>query len=77
MHRTQVIIEKWQYEYLKGVSEEKGKSISELIRELITDSIDKDTPNEPLSAICGLGEDHNGRGRDHDKLLYGRVNDND
>lgn len=73
MHRTQVIIEKWQYEYLKNTSEEKGKSISELIREMITSSIDKDSPGGSLNSICGLGEDYDGYGRDHDKLLYGKV----
>ncbi len=76
MHRTQVIIEEWQYGYLKNLSEEKGKSISEILREMITSSINKDARDEPLSAICGLGEDSNGRGRDHDKLLYGKVENN-
>ena len=76
MHRTQVIIEEWQYEYLKNASEEKGKSISELIREMITSSINRETPPEPLSAICGLGEDPDGRGKDHDHLLYGKVENN-
>ena len=76
MHRTQVIIEQWQYEYLKSASEEKGKSISELIREMITSSIDKDSPSGSLSLICGLGEDHDGFGKDHDKLLYGKVKNN-
>ena len=73
MHRTQLIIEDWQYEYLKTISEEKGKSISEVVREMITAFVDNDTPGEPLSAICALGEDDGGYGRDHDRLLYGKV----
>lgn len=72
MHRTQIIIEEWQYEYLKGTSEEKGKSISELIREMITSSIDRNSPGGSLKSICGVGEDTNGYGRDHDNLLYNR-----
>lgn len=36
MHRTQPIIEDWQYEYLKSISEKKGKSLSEIVKEIIT-----------------------------------------
>jgi len=71
MHRTQLIIEDWQYEYLKGISEEKGKSISEIVRGMITSFVETDTSGETLSAICGLGEDDEGYGIDHDRLLYG------
>jgi len=77
MHRTQLIIEEWQHEYLKSISEEKGKSISEIVREMITAFVEENTLGEPLSAICGLGEDNEGCGRDHDRLLYGKVDDHD
>ena len=77
MHRTQVIIEEWQHEYLKNMSEEKGKSISEILRGMITANFEEGASGETLSALCGLGEDEEGCGRDHDKLLYGKVNGNE
>jgi hypothetical protein len=77
MHRTQLLIEDWQYEYLKSISEEQGKSISEIVREIIAAFIEEGTSGESLSAICGLGEDSEGYGRDHDRLLYGKVKNND
>jgi hypothetical protein len=76
MHRTQLIIEDWQYEYLKSVSEEQGKSLSEIVREIITAFIEEGTSGESLSAICGLGEDHQGFGKHHDRLLYGKGKKN-
>lgn len=77
MHRTQVLIEDWQYEHLKTISLQKGKSISAVLREIISALVDRDASTESLSAICGLGEDRDGTGRDHDRLLYGKAEGND
>lgn len=70
MHRTQIIIEDWQYEHLRIISEEKGKSISSVLRDMITSSLKADEPGRSLEAICGLGEDHEASGKDHDRFLY-------
>lgn len=77
MHRTQVILEDWQFEHLKSLSDEKGRSISDILREMVTAYFEENGSGESLSAICGLGEDKEGSGRDHDRLLYGKIgNDN-
>jgi len=75
MHRMQVIIEDWQYEHLKNISQEKGISISAIVREMITAFIGEGTSGESFSDICGLGEDFEGCGRDHDRLLYSNAED--
>ncbi|ODS31237.1 MAG: hypothetical protein SCARUB_03631 [Candidatus Scalindua rubra] len=75
MHRTQLIIEDWQYEYLRDLSDEKGKSISEIVREMISSFIEEEISGSALSDICGIGEDEEGSGKDHNKLLYNKVDD--
>jgi hypothetical protein len=74
MRRTQIILEDWQYENLKTISQEKGKSLSAVIREMVTTCIEEDTPRGTLDSICALGEDATGSGKDHDKLIYGNGN---
>lgn len=69
MHRTQVILEEKQYEFLKKVSEEKKKSISKVLREIL-DSYSKNSKVYSLSSISGIAEDAEAYGRDHDKWLY-------
>ncbi len=70
MRRTQISLEDWQYENLKTISQEKGKSLSAVIREMVTTCIEEDNPRGTLDSICALGEDASGYGRDHDKLIY-------
>ena len=72
MHRTQILLEDWQYENLKIISQETGKSISAVIRDMITMYTDKNNPGAVLENICAIGEDPTGYGKDHDTLLYGR-----
>ena len=69
MRRTQIILEDWQYENLKTISQEKGKSISAVVREMVTTCIEEGSPRATLDSICALGEDPTGYGKDHDKLL--------
>jgi hypothetical protein len=72
MRRTQIILEDWQYENLKTISQENGKSISAVIREMVTTCIEDASPRSTLDSICALGEDPTGYGKDHDKLIYGK-----
>ncbi|MBI5051025.1 MAG: hypothetical protein HZC11_09215 [Nitrospirae bacterium] len=69
MHRTQIMLEEKQYEFLKRVSEEKKKSIAQLLREIL-DSYSKNSNVYSLSSIAGIAEDREAYGRDHDKWLY-------
>ena len=73
MHRTQLLLDDWQYEVLKTLSEKEGRSISYLVREAVASYITKDQRKvkKKLRQLEGLGEDTEAAGRDHDKFLYG------
>lgn len=71
MHRTQLLLEPWQYEALKTHSERQGISLSELVRRIVSDYLAPAEPESPLLAMEGIGEDALTTGRDHDQVLYG------
>lgn len=69
MHRTQVMLEEKHYEYLKKISQEEKKSISQVLREII-ESYSRKSKVYSLSSIAGIAEDAEAYGRDHDRWLY-------
>jgi plasmid stability protein len=73
MHRTQILLEKWQYEALRTRAEREGRSLSGLIRELLRKAL-ADAPaitRTNLDALEGVGEDAEAYGEEHDRFLYG------
>jgi hypothetical protein len=68
MHRSQILMEEWQYEALKSLAESEGRSISDLVREIIGNYLEKDR-EKSLSQLKGLGADE-ARGKHHDHYLY-------
>jgi predicted DNA-binding ribbon-helix-helix protein len=36
MHKTQVVLEDWQYEALRSLAAQEHRSISDLVREMLT-----------------------------------------
>jgi hypothetical protein len=73
MHRTQILLDEWQYETLKAASQREGKSISSLIRDAVTAYLGgrRRRPATRLAEIAGIGNDPETPGRDHDRVLYG------
>jgi plasmid stability protein len=73
MHRTQILLEEWQYETLRARAEREGRSLSDLIRELLRVSLAQTGPHSSsrLDALEGVGEDATAYGEDHDRFLYG------
>jgi predicted DNA-binding ribbon-helix-helix protein len=69
VHRTQILLEEKQYEFLKKLSREKAKSISQVLREII-ESYSKKSNIYSFSSIAGIAEDSEAYGKDHDKWLY-------
>ena len=75
-HRTQISLDDWQYQVLLDLSRKTKKSLSALIRELITEKLATKVgvaENDPIYSIVGIG----GSGlkhtaRDHDAVLYGK-----
>jgi hypothetical protein len=73
MHRSQIILEDWQHEALKSLAERTGKSISEVVREILSDQLEefRRSSKVGLRRIEGLGHAPDVAGRDHDTYLYG------
>jgi plasmid stability protein len=73
MHRTQIILEDWQYQVLRAQAEQEGRSMSELVREILRAALSQPSRRENrLGEIDGVGEDAATYGRDHDQYLYGK-----
>lgn len=65
------MLEEKHYEYLKKISEQEKKSISQVLREII-ENYSKKSKVYSLLSIAGIAEDSEAYGRDHDKWLYHR-----
>lgn len=74
MHRTQILLADWQYQTLKALAEQEGRSLGELVRDLITRQLRSRGKNAKacLAAIEGIGADRGATGRNHDRFLYGK-----
>lgn len=72
MHRTQILLDDWQYEMLKAASEREGRSISSIVRDAVASFLqDRRRPATRLGEIAGIGNDPRARAKDHDRVLYG------
>ena len=72
MHRTQINLEEWQYESLKVWAERQSRSLSDLVREAVTEYLadEQEPAGTSLAALAGVGDDPEGTGQDHDRFLY-------
>lgn len=74
-HRTQISLEDWQYQVLQEMSKKKKKSLSGLIRDLLTEKFSETikAKEDSLLGIIGLGAgDGSSVAREHDKFLYAK-----
>ena len=72
LHRTQILLEPWQYAMLKSLAARQGMSISNMVRQILTHQLTPRSTRRPgLRAIAGIGRDRKATGRDHDRWLYG------
>jgi negative regulator of replication initiation len=77
MHRTQISLEKWQYQYVVERARQTQTSISDVIRRLVTQAAQAQSSalreSDPVYSIIGIGAgDGAPVSRDHDKYLYGK-----
>lgn len=74
MQRTQILLEKSQYDTLKSLCERKGLSLSNVVRDAVELYLrtvaNKRAP--ALQEIEGIGSDAQATGRTHDTHLYSR-----
>ncbi len=77
MHRTQILLEDWQYQRMKSLAEKEGRSLSSLVRDAVTAFLGRAPQSRAttLAEIAGIGDDPDSRGRDHDDVLYGPRRD--
>lgn len=73
MHRTQLNLDDWQYESLKSKAEREGRSLSDIVREAVTEYLEDETDSgtDRLRRLEGLASDAKASGRHHDRILYG------
>jgi len=76
MHRTQILLDEWQYERLKAAAQGEGRSLSDVVREAVDGYFagPRTGLSPGLERIAGIGADPEASGRDHDLLLYGGEN---
>lgn len=74
-HRTQISLDEWQYESLKARAEREDRSLSDMVREAVTEYLVDETAGRVtrrrLPDIRGIGSDPQVSGEDHDRVLYG------
>jgi len=76
LHRTQISLTKRQYQYLRRLAAETGRSMSSIIRELVDEKIGTQVPQpleqDPFFEIIGMvAGDGTSVAREHDRYLYG------
>jgi hypothetical protein len=75
-HRTQISLDDWQYQVLLDLSRKTKKSLSALIREMITEkftAVPGEAGTDSVFGIVGIGSSgHKHTARDHDAVLYGK-----
>ncbi len=69
MHRTQLLLEEWQYEALRARAERESKSISALLREIVSQHLGRSAGK--LRLMEGVAEGPSDLAADHDRYLYG------
>ena len=72
MHKTHVVLEDWQYEALQSLAAQEQRSISALVREMLTSHLAAHprTARQRLAAMEGIGTDAHATGQNHDAFLY-------
>jgi hypothetical protein len=73
LHRTQILLEPWQHDALRALAERDGRSMSELVRSILTEALRPGAPGAGgwIREVAGIAYDAQTRGEDHDAYLYG------
>ncbi len=72
-HRTQLILDEWQYDGIRAIAESGGVSLSSVVREAVSEYLGQRNAaaDSSLDGLRGLGRDPGLTGADHDAVLYG------
>lgn len=76
-HRTQISLADWQYQELLEISKKTKRSISAIIRDLLSEKLSAKPvkkEGDPLTGLIGSGSgDGSPVARRHDSYLYGKT----
>ena len=72
MHRTQLLLEPWQYDALRARAERREISISELVREIVSQYLSGGDRPSGVYRLEGIAADTKSSAREHDAFLYGK-----
>ena len=74
-HRTQLILEEWQYDGVRALAESSGVSLASVVREAVSEYLShRDAAQgSSLEELRGIGHDPDLSGIDHDEVLYGSA----
>ena len=75
MHRTQIYLEREQYELLKSQARREGRTIAAVIRAILDRHLgrgSKRTKHDPFEAVVGIGRgDGSAVAENYEDYLYG------
>jgi hypothetical protein len=75
-HRTQISLEKWQYQMLLELSRTTRKSLSAIVRDLVDEKLRKTVSSRKRDSLHGIVGLSSGNGasvaKKHDEYLYGK-----
>ena len=77
-HRTQILLEDWQYEALKSLAESEGVSISDMVRRILSQRLrPRSSRRRRLQTIAGIGRDLEARAKTMIVGFTGGIRPND
>ncbi len=70
-HRTQILLEDWQYQSLREMARKLGTNLSSLIRDWVSEKIQKrgESSRKGILALAGKVKDKPNVAREHDRYL--------
>lgn len=73
MHRTQILLEPYQYQCLKAKAHENNVSIGELVRQLINRFLGEKNLSDQLDDYCGAFDDKECQSTNFKKFIYSHA----
>ena len=71
LQRTQVLLEPWQHAKLKTLADEQGRSMSEVVRDMVTAGLEKTpTKKKGIMAIVGIVSGGPLTNQEMDDIIY-------
>jgi hypothetical protein len=77
LRRTQIMLEPWQVDALRSTAEREGRSVSEVVRRILTAGLRPEARSSGnwIREVAGIAYDPSTRAEDHDAYLYGAQTD--